>query len=219
MSRRTAAAAALPLVLLFALTGCFPVPGTGTDGTGDDTGTTGGDTGGDTDGDALGPVLTACVNGDWTADLDDLASQLGAFMAANGLNVVSSTGSGSQTLSIGGEGVLGFSNEMTFVITIDMSGGLTMTTTQAHTGRVGADWAWDGGSDASDTAGTMVFSEFDDSAYTIDTTVAINGEASDMPVTSPPMAAGNVPLAVTCEGDTMTTHPSGSPFTTTWHRD
>ncbi|QEO09663.1 hypothetical protein [Protaetiibacter larvae] len=222
MLSRTAAALALPVLALLALTGCTPGGGPGG---GADEGT-GGARGGATDepGDGtgsdsgLGPVLTDCVNGDWHADLGDLASQLGAQLAAGGLTVTGSTASGTQDLAIDGEGFLGFANAMTFTISIEMSAGMAMTVTQTHSGAVGANWAWDGSSDAVDTHGVMVFSDYNGSEYHVDNTVAINGQASSASIPIPSTAAGDVPLEVSCTADTLTTHPQGSPFTTRWHR-
>jgi|GEM_PF-1364881 len=215
MDRRTLSLLVVPLAALLALTACSP-------GSSGDPGGAGGaseepadDTGGGSD---LGPVLTECVNGDWSADLDDLAAQLGANLAANGLTVTDSTASGTQEVAIDGEGFLGFGNAMTFVITIDMGGGLVMTVTQTHTGSTGADWAWDGEAETSDTSGRMVFSNFTNSDYDVQSVVAINGTASEQTIPMPEQPTGDVPLAVTCDGDTLTTKADASPFTTTWHR-
>ena len=214
MDRRTLPLLVLPLAALFALTACTPGIGGGGSG-GDPSGDSSDDPAASDD---LGPVLTDCVTGDWTADVNDLAAQLGANLASNGLNVVSSTASGTQDVAIDGEGFLGFGNDMTFVITIDMGDGLVMTLTQTHTGSTGADWAWDGEAPADDTSGRMVFSNFTNSGYEVHSTVAINGTASEQTVPMPAQPAGDVPLAVGCEGDTMTTKADASPFTTTWHR-
>lgn len=218
MDRRTTTSAfAVTFAAVVALAGCTP------DGSGGDEGSGGGEGRGGASADpgagaALGPVLTDCVNGDWHADLTDLASQLGAQLAAGGLTVTGSSATGTQDLSIDGEGFLGFANAMTFTIAVDMSNGLVMTVDQAHSGQIGADWAWDGGSTADDQHGVMVFDNFNDSAYTVTTTIAINGQASDSSIPIPSTAAGNVPIEVSCTGDTLTTHPQASPFTTTWHR-
>jgi hypothetical protein len=211
MDRRTTTALTVPLLLL-ALTACTP----GIGGAGGDPSAASSDEPAASD--DLGPVLTDCVVGDWHADVNDLAAQLGANLASNGLNVVSSTASGTQDVAIDGEGYLGFANNMTFVITIDMGDGLVMTLTQTHTGSTGADWAWDGDAPADDTSGRMVFTNFTNTDYDVHNTIAINGVASDQTFPMPEQPAGDVPLAVVCEGDTMTTKADPSPFTTTWNR-
>lgn len=60
----------------------------------------------------------------------------------------------------------------------------------------------------------MVFADFDDSAYDVQTTMEMGGQAVAAPFTPPAVVAGNVPMDVTCDGDVLTTHPQGSPFTT-----
>lgn len=204
MSRRTIASSLLlPAALLLALTGCTPPGGTTPEA---DPGS-GGEGG-------SGGQPTECVSGDWTADLVDLAAQMLAQLSSSGTPITLVEASGTQDLSIDQAGFLGFANDMTFVTTADLGDGLVMTVTQTHTGAVGADWAWDG-----DVEGNvMTFDNFNDSEYTVETTVEINGTASDTPFPTPDIAAGNVPLTVTCTGDVMTTKAEASPFTTTWHR-
>ncbi|QNO38289.1 hypothetical protein H4J02_04500 [Protaetiibacter sp. SSC-01] len=165
-----------------------------------------------------GPALSECVDGDWTADLDDLVQQLAAHFASSGMTVVSATASGDQELSIAGEGVMGFSADAVLQLALDMGNGLTMTVTQHHTGDMAADWAWDGSAEASDTNGTMIFENFDASRYTVENTVDINGQSSESTIPIPDPSAANVPMVITCTGDTLTTTPQGVPFTTTWRR-
>ncbi len=158
---------------------------------------------------------TECVSGDWSADLNDLAAQMLEYMTSGGSPITSVTATGTQDLAIDETGVLGFGNNMTFVSTADLGDGLVMTITQTHAGGVGADWAWDGDAEGD----VMVFDNFNDSEYVITNVVDINGTATDPNAfPTPDIAAGNIPLAVTCEGDTMTTKAEPSPFTTTWHR-
>lgn len=161
-------------------------------------------------------AATECVDGDWTADLDDLVGQLAAQLTSTGLNVTGADATGTQTLSIGREGVLGFDADMTFVLAVEVSGGLTMTMTQAHAGTLQSNWEWS--DDATADGGTVRFSDFDASGYDVHTAVDINGQSAEAPFTPPSVAAADVPTVVTCDGDTLTTHPQGSPFTTTWTR-
>jgi hypothetical protein len=208
MSRRSLATAlVIPATLLLALTACTTPPGSGS-GVGLGAGEGEGEGSG-------GGQPTECVSGDWSADLDDLAAQMLEQMTSGGSPITSVTASGTQGLAIDETGVLGFGNDMTFVTTANIGEGMVMTVTQSHTGGVGADWAWDGDAEGN----VMVFDNFDGSEYVITNVVAINGTASEAPFPTPDISAGNVPLAVTCEGDTMTTKAEASPFTTTWHRD
>jgi hypothetical protein len=212
MSRRTATALAVPLLLLV-LAACTPA-----DGDPDADGSGSGSSSEPSADDGAGPVLSSCVDGDWSADLADLAQQLGDSLAGNGMSVVSTQASGSQEVSIAGEGVIGYASDSEYVIAVDMGDGLTMTVTQHHEGTMGADWAWDGSAEPSDTGGTMIFENFDATAYKILNTTEMNGQVSETVIPVSDAGYGDVPMVVTCTGDTMTTQAQGSPFTTTWHR-
>jgi hypothetical protein len=214
MSRRTTTALALPLLLALALAACTPSGGAGDDD--EDLSPASSD---EPSSDELGPVLTSCVNGDWTADLDDLVRQLGDTLAGTGMSITATTASGSQNVSIGGEGVIGFSSDATLEITADTGNGVTMTVSQHHVGTMAADWAWDGSAEASDTGGTMLFENFDSSSYAIHNTTEVGGQVSESDIPVSEAGYGDVPMHVTCSGDTMTTQAEGSPFTTRWQRD
>lgn len=161
-------------------------------------------------------VATGCLDGEWSADLDDLIGQLAEQLSSTGMTVTRAEATGSQTLAIAREGVLGFDADMTFTLAVDMGNGLVMTMTQVHTGRLQADWQWADG--ATEEGGTLRFSEFEDSGYDVQTTVDINGQTAEAPIEPPSVAAADVPTVVTCDGDTLTTQPEGTPFTTTWTR-
>jgi hypothetical protein len=160
-------------------------------------------------------LATECVTGEWRADLDDLVGQLAGQFSTMGLPVSASEAGGSQTLVIEQGGRLAFDNNMTLTMTMDM-GGLAMTVRQEHTGLMSAQWTW---GDVATSGGTMRFSGFDDSSYVVQTTFESDGVSVDTPLFEPPsVSAADVPTAVTCQGDTLTTHPEGTPFTTTWTR-
>jgi hypothetical protein len=162
------------------------------------------------------PVATECVDGSWDADLDNLLGQMARQFSAGGLRIASANATGSQTLVVGREGVLGFKAGMRFVMEIDMGKGVSMQVTQVHDGSLAADWQW---ADTTADGGTMTFSRFNDTGYSVVNTVSMGGQSTTMPITSPSAAAaGNVPMEVTCSGNTLTTHPRGTPFTTRWTR-
>ncbi|MFT4284648.1 MAG: hypothetical protein QM598_07440 [Protaetiibacter sp.] len=213
MSRRTAAALAVPLTLLFALSGCALLGGDPesrpADGTEEVT---------DDGSDALGPALTDCVDGSWTADLEDLTAQLAASLTSSGMTITGSSGTGTMSLTIDGAGSVDFLNDAVLQIDADLGGGLAMTVTQHHVGSAVGQWAWDGSAAADDASGHMLFSGMDNSSYTVDNTITVNGESSDAPIPIPSDAITSG-MAVGCTGDTLTTKPDGGPFTTTWYRD
>jgi hypothetical protein len=64
----------------------------------------------------------------------------------------------------------------------------------------------------------MLFENFDGSGYSIRNTTDINGQSTESTIPLDEAGYGNVPMLVTCSGDTMTTQAQGAPFTTTWHR-
>jgi hypothetical protein len=63
------------------------------------------------------------------------------------------------------------------------------------------------------------FSDITDEGYQIENTVEIGGRTVDIPIDIPVTGMTDVPLTVSCSGDTMTTKAEQSPFTTTWHRE
>jgi len=199
------------LALTAGLAACTPEPGTGGPG-----GSGASTPAADPRGADAGADDTGCFSGEWAADINELAAQLGASLTDSGLAVVSSTGAGTQELSVDQEGYLGIAVDMTFTIVIDMSDGLVMQVDQHQTGQAGADWAWDASSD--EASGTIAFSNFNDSEYHVDTTVSINGQAGDSSVPIDASALADVPMHVECSGDTMVTTQAPSPFHTTWHR-
>lgn len=212
--RTTTAALALP-ILMFALTACaIPGPGTADPENGGGSETNGG--GGAGDGE-LGPALTGCVDGTWNADLADLTAQLADSLNSSGMTITGSSGTGTMSLTLDGAGSVDFLNDAVLQIDADLGGGLAMNITQHHTGSAVGQWAWDGGADASDTSGHMLFDGMDSASYTVDNTVTINGESSSAPIPIPSNAV-TAGMTVGCTGDTLTTKPDDGPFTTTWYR-
>jgi hypothetical protein len=188
----------LPAVALLALTLTACDPGSA----GDTGGTTPEASGGD----------TACVTGLWDADVNDLAAQVARLLSDKGLPITGSSASGQQQLSLDEQGYAGMaSTGLTFVITAELGDGLVETIRQTHDGSFRGDWGWD-------SSTVMGFANVTDEGYTVTTVVDINGQTSDAPVDIPLGGMSDVPLTVTCDGDTMTTKAQGSPFTTTWHR-
>ena len=185
------AALSVPAILLIALTACSPGTGGGIEG----------------------GSPTECITGTWNADVDDLASQMEAYLIAKGDPIISSTASGSQQLALSEDGYAGFSSEnLQFVTVSSPSEGIIVTTTQTHNGSMRADWGWD-----SDTV--FGFSNITDEGYEIQTVSDVNGTPT--PVVDTPLdGAGmsEVPLTAHCDGDTLVTKAEGSPFTTTWTR-
>ena len=198
--RRLTLTTGLAAATLLVLTGCFGGTG-GTGGDGDGTGAEG--SSGSEAGGSGG--VTDCLQGSWDLDEQDVAQQLGASL---GPNVVSSEASGGVHLTVDGQDMT-YVSDVTYTITMDMGDGLTMIVNQLQAGESSGRWANDGDQ--------VVFEDWV-SGITITNDITINGQtASD---SSPlPGAGDGVPMAVSCEGDVLTTHPDASPYTSTWARE
>lgn len=156
-----------------------------------------------------------CITGEWRADLDGLVAQLAQQLSSTGLPVNGSEAGGSQSLVIRDDGTLFFDNDMTLWVTVQM-GAVEMTVRQEHTGLMSADWSW---AEVDAEGGTLEFDDFDDSGYTVQSTFEGDGASLAAPsIELPRASASNVPTAVTCRGDTLTTQPQGTPFITSWNR-
>jgi hypothetical protein len=199
--RRLFVTTGLAAATLLVLTGCFP----GSGGPGDSG--SGGD-GGSADGGSGGVSTADCLAGSWDLDTADLAAQLQEYFVANGTPVTSTETSGAVTLDVDGDSMT-YDSTVSYTMTAELDGGLQMVIVQSQTGSSSGDWSVDGDS--------VVFSNWTN-GITIDNTVSINGTASDIPIEMPSDAGGGVPMTVTCSGDTLTTKPDVSPFTSTWAR-
>jgi len=189
----------LAALSLFALAACT-VPGSG-DG-GDGTGGTGSDGSSGASG-----GLAGCMIGDWELDLDDLAGQLQAYFVANGTPVTSTEHAGTSTLAVTAD-TMTYDSAVTFTMTAD-SDGLIIEVTQDQVGTATGNWAVDGDS--------VVYSDWEN-GVTITTTITIAGQSAGDSTEMPGDTGEGVAMQTTCEGDTLTTHPDASPFTSTWAR-
>lgn len=201
-----AAALVIPAVLLVSLSGCF---GGGGGGAGEDDPGSGDGSG---DGEVLEGGSTACViDKNWQLDIADAAAKLAANLTANGQNVISSTGDGEQGIYFDQEGIAGSATNLTYTLVVDMGDGLVMTMTQAHAGESGGNWAWQG-----DAESAMGFDGWSGD-YTVTTTSSINGTSTAPSVAELGGELNGQTMTVACDGDTMETQSSGSPFVQLWH--
>jgi len=215
MSRRntTTALSGLSLALLLLLTGCGDedAGGEATDAPPTASASSDSDGGSASGGDT---TPTACVAGRWSADVEDLAAQIGAILGDTGVDVIATRAIGTQFATFGGDGAFRFDNDLTVVIDVRMSDGPAMTAAQTHVGGVTASWAWDAPSDRA----AMVFADYDDVGYAVDTTVSVNGVAIDVPIEIPELISATGRMFVSCAGGEMVTMWEDSPFVTTWTR-
>lgn len=172
----------------------------------------GGGGGGEPADGASGGSPTACVSGKtWVLDVADAASQLGAQLTSNGMNVTQSEGAGRQDFTFTEDGMVSSHIDLTYTLTVAQDD-LTLTLVQTHGGDPSGEWAWQG--DADDT---IVFSNWDNAGYSVQNQFIVNGTASEntMDIPSETLGAGSV-MTVDCSGSTLTTQVSGSPFTQHW---
>lgn len=190
----------IAVVLVLALAGCTPIPGSSPA----NDGSSGGES----------PQLgsTAClVDRNWELDIADMAAQLGETMSSSGVTVVSSTGAGEAGIYFDHEGYAGSASTVSYTIVIDMGDGLVMTMVQHHEGSPSGTWSWEGSGES-----TVVFEGWT-GGLTVTTDTSINGMAA--PTSTTPLSAGldGQAMTVSCDGDTLVTQSQGSPFTSRWH--
>ena len=200
----TMPALAIPAALLFALTACA-TPGAGSGDAGSGGGGTDGAGGGDGAGSATG--IECLTDRTWSLDLNDLVGQLADQMSAS-VAVSEATASGSQTITFSSDGTAVGAIDSTFVMTVD-SNGLPLTITQTHSGAPQGGW-----SEASE--GTVSFDEWDDSGYTIDNEISVDGTVVDMPIELPPNSFGGSTMSYECSGSTLTTTVPENTATYRW---
>lgn len=155
----------------------------------------------------------SCFIGRWSADLDDLAAQLGSFLAGSGVRAESVRATGSQEITVDPAGTATVVTGVRYSLRVDLNG-TALDLTQDHIGHATGDWLWEGPA----TDGTVTLANLD-SDYSVDNIALVDGVevALDIPVDASP-AVTTEPMQVSCFGDTLVTHQDPAPFTITWHR-
>ena len=157
-------------------------------------------------------AVSSCVVGHtWALDVQDTASQVGAHLAAAGLSVTDSVGTGQQTMTWGSDGHIQIDTDMTLAITVQQSADFAMTIEQKHTGPASGTFTIDGS--------TANPSGWDASAYQVTTSMLVNGVASgSAPFDMPDSELAGVTMQLTCSGDTMTSLANDGFVTYHWTR-
>ncbi|MEO5535407.1 MAG: hypothetical protein ABIR17_09795 [Pseudolysinimonas sp.] len=196
MRNRLLLAAGLAAASLLVLAGC----GAGGSGGGGDTpGASGG---------GSGSGLVTCLAGTWKLDGQNNADQMQAYFTDHGTPVTSTTVDGDVTLTVTGANMT-YTSAITYTMTASLSDGLDMVIAQNQAGTSSGRW--------SATESSVVYSNWSD-GITITNSVSIGGQNADMPLAIPASGDDGVPMTTTCNGDTLTTHPDASPFTSVWTR-
>jgi hypothetical protein len=168
--------------------------------------------GGDAPADGIDTVpggAASCLDGSWNLDEQALAQDLGEYMSSAGAAVISSDAAGGAHMTVSGD-TMTWVSDVTYTMAIDLGDGLTMVTNQLQVGESTGHWAVE--------SDRVVFSDFE-SGITITNDVTINGTPAGTTSNELPTSGEGVPMEVTCDGDSLSTHPEGSPFTSYWNRE
>lgn len=146
----------------------------------------------------------------WTVDVTDLADQLLANMQSQGSPATAVTGAGEMTMLFAEDALVNAGTDVTFTVQVPVADGAIMTGEQRQVGSGAGEWYWD-----SARPGVIAFEAWE-ADYDIVMTMTLNGTTVDAPLELPGSSPDGTAMAVTCEGDTLTTQPDGSPFTQRW---
>jgi hypothetical protein len=182
---------ALSLVVLAACT--TPGSGDGTAAGPDDT-----DSGG----------LADCLVGTWDLDGQNNAAQMQEFFVTNGTPITSTETSGTVHLIVD-DSTMTYVSDISYVMTAQLDAGLEMVVSQLQVGESSGSWSVEGDE--------VVFADWVN-GITVDNSVTIGGQSSSTAIDIPADAGSGVPMEVVCDGDTLSTHPLESPFTSLWTR-
>ncbi|CAN5254734.1 hypothetical protein BH11ACT4_BH11ACT4_21180 [soil metagenome] len=193
---RRAAVVALPALLVFGLTGCSLLQAKDANDT---------PTG-----------IAACALGHtWKLDTANLGTQLSDILTKSGLPGVKVAADGSQTFDWAVDGAVTLQSDYTLTVTVVPAADQSTVATQTHkgtqTGRAYID------------SEVAIPRDWNATDFKVDTKFVINGKekAAADPDPFTILATDfddSVGLELTCDGDTMTTHPRGGKITQTWKR-
>lgn len=201
MTSRLIPALAIPAALLLGLTACA----SGGAGSGSGDGGSGGDGSGGSGGSATG--VECLTDRTWSLDLDDLVAQLAEQMGET-VPVTEASASGTQTFEFSSDGTAVAAIDSTFVLGVD-GDGLILTITQTHSGAPSGAW-----SDAGE--GNLAFDEWDQTGYTIENEISMDGTSVDMPLELPSNSFGGSTMSYECSGSSLTTTVPENTYTYRW---
>lgn len=199
MRTRLVLTTGLATLSLLALVACTaPGSGDGGDGTGTDPDGSSGASGG----------IAGCLEGTWDLDGQHNADQIQEFFVANGTPVSSTETSGAVHMTVEGS-TMTYLSDISYVMTAQLDAGLEMIISQLQAGESSGSWSVEGDE--------VVFADWVN-GITVDTSVTIGGQEASMPIEIPADSGAGVAMEVVCDGDTLSTHPLESPFTSLWTR-
>lgn len=146
----------------------------------------------------------------WSVDISDLANQLLTNMQSQGSSATSVTGSGEMTMLFAEDALVNAGADVTFTVQVPVADGAIMTGEQRQVGSGTGEWYWE-----SARPGVVAFEGWE-ADYDIVMTMTLNGTVVNAPIELPSSGPDGTAMAVTCEGDTLTTQSDGSPFIQRW---
>lgn len=159
-------------------------------------------------GGSAGGGTAECLARSWVLDVADAAQQLGENLASKGLNVTQSEGAGRQTFTFSGGGDITATIDVTYTVTV-VNDPITLTLVQTHSGAPSGTWSVDGD--------TVSFTDWDNAGYSVQNQTIVNGTVSPNQIDIPSEDLDDgATMTVQCDGDTLSTKVSASPFTQHW---
>lgn len=164
--------------------------------------------------DASGNELTGlepCALGHtWALDTANLATQVKDTLASEGVALTDVVAEGTQTMSWDIHSVMQITSDYTLTLTSSPAADQVITVKQTHSGTATGK--------AFISADVAIPRTWNAEEFTVDTVADNNGTAlEDLPYRIPATDFDDsVGLEITCDGDTLTTHPRGSRITQTW---
>jgi hypothetical protein len=193
---RRATAVALPALLVFALSGCSLLVAA-------DSGST--PTG-----------IAACALGHtWSLDTKNLSAQVLTDLQKRGIPATTVTADGKQTLDWSIRGDVTIDSDYTLTVNVAPAADQLTVATQTHKGKATGQ--------AYVNAEVAIPRNWKSSTFKVDTKFVVNGAApaADAPAPFTIVTTDfddSVGLELTCDANTMTTHPRGGGITQTWTR-
>lgn len=158
------------------------------------------------------PAASCAAPGLWTLDIDRYGEEMRAHLSDSGLWITEFMISGGQTLEWSEVGFVTVDTDITMRADLELAPDLEGTMRQYHFGLSQGFWELD------TEQGLLRARDWDDSDFTVTTTVEIDGEEVGVPMDIPVAGPGDIDLAVQCADGIMVTGVEAHPVTQRWLR-
>ena len=154
---------------------------------------------------------TGCISGRvWQLDVDDLASQLAAQLAAGGFEVLEYGVEGGSTLQFDDAGAVNITAVQVSTIQVVTDADARTTLVQVHERPSSGEWGWLGNTNV------MEFASWDSVGYSVVNFLVVNGIYLESEIPIPGDTMFGTDMTVECVGTKMTTIVDRSPFIQRW---